>query len=72
MLRVDPHVSMADAVAIASVISSATVAIAVPVVAAHFQRRERVLVREQAAFDELRQTLASLAALPKLGIERHS
>ena len=48
---------MADAVAIASVISSATVAIAVPVVAAHFQRRERVLVREQAATDELRQTL---------------
>jgi hypothetical protein len=57
MLRVDPYVPMADAVAIASVISSATVAIAVPVVAAHFQRRERVLVREQAAVDELRQTL---------------
>ena len=48
---------MADAVAIASVISSATVAIAVPVFAAHFQRRERVLIREQAALDELRQTL---------------
>ena len=50
---------MADAVALASVISSATVAIAVPVVTAHLQRRERVLIREQAALDELRQTLDS-------------
>ena len=48
---------MADALGIVSVISSATVAIAVPFLASHFQRRERALAREQAAIDELRQTL---------------
>lgn len=48
---------MPDALGIASVISSATVAIAVPFLSFHFQRRERVLLREQAAIDEVRQTL---------------
>jgi hypothetical protein len=43
---------MADALGIVSVISSATVAIAVPFLTSHFQRRERALAREQAAIDE--------------------
>jgi hypothetical protein len=50
---------MADALGIVSVISSATVAIAVPFLTSHFQRRERALAREQAAIDELRQTSSS-------------
>ena len=45
---------MADALGIVSVISSATVAVAVPFLTSHFQRRERALAREQAAMDELR------------------
>ena len=49
--------TLADAVGIVSVISTATVAIAVPYLTARVQRRDRVLARDQAAFDEIRQTL---------------